>query len=112
MIALAEMWPNLAMAAVILIVGTCFVVAMSRRNAGHGNKSRSWIIPLVSLFAGPAIALVWWAADVFIFNPDMYPRDSDAWALLPPIVLIGAFVGVVASVVFAIALNLRLRSDG
>lgn len=107
-IAWVDMRPNLAVATVILIVGACVVVALSRRKDGNGNKSRWWI-PLASLVAGPLIAFGLWAADVFLFNPDMYPTafEGDALATLSRTMISGSFVGVVASVVFAVALKAR-----
>jgi lysylphosphatidylglycerol synthetase-like protein (DUF2156 family) len=103
-----DMRPNLAVATVILIVGACVVVLLSRRKDGNGNKSRWWI-PLASLVAGPVIAFALWAADVFLFNPDMYPTafQGDAMATLSRALILGTLVGVVASVVFAIALKVR-----
>ena len=103
---------HLAVATFILIVGACVVVLLSRRKNGNGNKSRWWI-PLAALVAGPVIAFGLWAADVLVFNPDMYPTpfQGDAMATLSGTMVIGSFVGVVASVVFAIALNAQRRSD-
>lgn len=68
-----------------------------------------WWIPLASLAAGPVIAFAFWAADVFVLNPDMYPTafQGDAMATLSRTMILGTFVGVVASVVFAIALKVR-----
>ncbi len=107
-IAQVDMRPNLAVATVILIVGACVVVLLSRRKDGSGNKSRWWI-PLASLVAGPVIAFGFWAADVFLFNPDMYPSafQGDAMATLSRVMVIGTFVGVASSIVFAVALNAR-----
>ena len=42
------------------------------------KKSRSWI-PLASLVAGPVLAFAFWAADVFLLNPDMYADTDHAW---------------------------------
>ena len=49
------------------------------------------------------------AFSVFLFNPDMYPTafQGDAMATLSRALILGALVGVVASVVFAIALKVR-----
>ena len=111
-IAWVDMRSNLAVATVILIVGACVVVLLSRRKAGNGKKSRRWI-PLASLVAGPVLAVGFWAADVFVFNPAMYPTafQGDALATLLRIVIMGTLVGVVVSVVLAIVLNVRRRSE-
>ncbi|MAE40173.1 MAG: hypothetical protein CML07_04510 [Psychrobacter sp.] len=107
-IAQVDMRPNLAVATVILIVGACVLVLLSHRKDGDGNKSRWWI-PLASLVAGPVIAFALWAADVFVLHPDMYPTafQGDAMATLSRTMILGTFVGVVASVVFAIVLKVR-----
>lgn len=109
MIALVDLGPNLAMAAGILLWGACIVFAIFRRKAVGGDKRPTWI-PVAALFAGPSIALAWWAADVFVFNRD-YLLPSDGWALLPPILIIGTFVGVISAVAFAVAVYLLPRSD-
>jgi len=64
---------------------------------------------LVLLFAGPLLAFGFWAADVFLLNPGMYPSafQGDAMATLWRVMAIGTFVGVVVSILFAIALNAR-----
>jgi len=110
-IAQVDMRPNFAVATVILIVGACVVVLLSRRKDGNGNKSRKWI-PVASLVAGPVIAFGLWAADVFVFNPEMYPTafQGDALATLSRTMILGTFVGVVVSVVLAIVLSARRRS--
>ena len=108
MIAWVDMRLNLAVATVILIVGACVVVLLSRRKDRIGIKSRMWI-PLASLVAGPVFAFGIWAADVFMLNPDMYPTafQGDAMATLSRTMILGTFVGVVASVVFVVVLNMR-----
>ena len=111
-IAWVDMRPNLAVATVILIVGACGVVLLSRRKVGKGNKAHWWL-PLAALVAGPVIAFASWAAEVFVFHPDMYPAafQGDAMATLSGTMIIGAFVGVVAAVAFAVALNARRGSN-
>ena len=78
----------------------------------RSNKS-SWCVPLVSLVAGPLLAFGFWVADVFLLNPDMYPSafQGDAMATLWRVMAIGTIVGVVVSVVLAIAFGLKHRSD-
>jgi purine-cytosine permease-like protein len=109
--AFVDMRLNLAVATVLLIVGAFVVVFLSRRKDRPVNKSGRWII-VASLVAGPVIAFGLWAADVIVFNPDMYPTafQGDAMATLSGMMIIGTCVGVLASVVFAIALNVRRRS--
>ena len=111
-IAHVDMRPNLAVATVILIVGACVVVLLSHRKDGDGNKSRWWI-PLASLVAGPLLAFGYWAADVFLLNPGMYPSafQGDALATLWRLIALGTIVGVVASIAFAAALKARGRVD-
>ena len=110
-IAWVDMRPNLAVATVILMVGACVVVLLSRRKPGNGNRSSSWI-PLASLVAGPVLAVGFWAAEVFVLNRDMYPTafQGDAMATFSRVMIIGTFVGVVVSVVLAIVLSARSRS--
>ena len=102
-IAWVDMRPNLAVATVILIALACAVALLSRRKGEDGNKSRWWI-PLASLVAGPVIAFGFWAADVFVLHPDMYPTpfQGDAMATLSRVMIVGTFVGVVVSVIFAL----------
>jgi hypothetical protein len=104
-----SMLPNLAMAAVILAIGTMVLFWMPSRQPAPTSKSRSWI-PLAALAAGLAITVLLWVAAV-AFNPEADPHISDRWALLPPMLLIGTFVGVIASAVFAVALRLRPSGD-
>ena len=107
-IAWVDMRLNLAAATVILIVGAGVLLLSSRRQDGNGKNSRMWI-PLVSLITGPVIAFGLWAADVFVLNSEMYLSafQGDAMTALSRVMIIGASVGVVASVVFAVALNAR-----
>jgi Na+/proline symporter len=88
---------------------TCSTDSFQTRRS-PSNKSRWWI-PLASLVAGPVIAFALWAAEVFVLHPDMYPTafQGDALATLSRVMIIGAFVGVVASVAFAAVLNARRR---
>ena len=102
MIALAPMRENLVMAAVILACATAYVLWSARRQPGRGGRRRTWL-PVVALLAGPGVTLFGWAADV-VLNPPVVMSDS--WALLPPMLVIGTFVGVVSSVVFALTLRL------
>jgi hypothetical protein len=78
----------------------------------RSNKSRWWI-PLASLVAGPVLAFGYWAADVFLLNPGMYPSafQGDALATLWRLMALGTIVGVVASIAFAAALKARGRVD-
>ena len=111
-IALVDMQMNLVVAMVVLIVGAGVVVFLSRHTAGNVGNARLWI-SLSSLVAGPVIAFGLWAADVFVLNPDMYPLafQGDALATLSRIMILGALVGVVAAVVFAVTLRRGRRND-
>ena len=66
-----------------------------------------------SLVAGPVFAFDLCAADVFVFNQEMHPTafQGDATATLSSMMVTGTFADVVASVLFAMALYARLRSD-
>ena len=68
---------------------------------------------MASLVAGPVIAFGFWAADVFVLNPDMYPTafQRDALATLWRLMALGTIVGVLASIAFAAALKARGRVD-
>ena len=110
-LAWVDMRANLALATVILVVGACVVVVLSRRRVGNGVSSHRWI-PLGSLVGGPVIAFGFWAVDVFVLSPEMYPTafQGDAMAMLSRIMVIGTVVGIVSSIVFVIALTARRQS--
>ncbi len=78
----------------------------------NGKRSRWWM-SAASLVAGPALAFGFWAADVFLLNPDMYPSafQGDALATLWRLMALGTIVGVLASIAFAVALKARGRAD-
>lgn len=59
------------------------------------------------------LAFGFWAADVFLLNPGMYPSafQGDALATLWRLMALGTIVGVVASIAFAAALKARGRVD-
>ena len=77
------------------------------------NERSRWWIPCVALVAGPVFAIGFWAVDVFLLNPDMYPSafKGDALATLWRLMALGTIVGVFASIAFAAALKARGRAD-
>ena len=68
---------------------------------------------MASLVAGPVIAFGFWAADVLVLNPDMYPTafQGDALATLWRLMALGTIVSVLASIAFTAALKARGRAD-
>jgi hypothetical protein len=109
MIALADMRPNLTMAAVLLVAGVAYVLFLSRRNRG-GAKSARWI-PWATLVAGPLAGLLFLGVDVHVANPTNYPLPGDSTGLRGAVLLIGTFVGCVGALVFGVVLYLRKRSE-
>lgn len=109
MLAFVDMRPNLAMAATVLLIGGLCVYALSRRSGSKGTCARYWIC-LVALIAGPIVAFLWWAVGVFLLDRELLA--ADAWALLPPVMLIGTLVGTVSAVVFGLILRCRSGSGG
>jgi hypothetical protein len=105
---LSDMRPGLMAAAILLAIGALVVLSMAGRNTEGRRNGTRWI-PLASLFAGPGITLIWWAADVFVLNRNSYLLPSDAWELLLALMAIGIFVGVVSAFVFGICLHLQSR---
>lgn len=108
MIALTDMRPNLAIAALLLVAGVAYVLFLARRDHS-GSKSARWI-PWASLVAGPLAGLVFWSVDVYLAHPTLYPLSSDSTALLGAVLVIGTFAGCVGALVFGTALHLRYRS--
>ena len=68
---------------------------------------------MASLVAGPVLAFGFWAADVFLLNPGMYPSalQGDALATLWRLMALGTIVGIVASITVAAALKARDAVD-
>jgi len=94
------------MAGFMLVVGTCILLVVSRPKSQSDSKSRRWI-PLVALFSGPAMVILWFSIEIGIMYRDNRVLAGDAWAMLPPVLLIATFVSVVASIVIAVALYLQ-----
>lgn len=111
-VAWVDMRANAAAAAAILIAVAFALVVLSRRQPHQTHKSRWWI-PLASLAAGPVIAFLFWVADVFVINADMYPTafKGDALATLWSVIILGSFVGLCTSIVFAFVLNWKHGSN-
>lgn len=65
----------------------------------------------VALLAGPVVTLVAWAAP-FIVPEWRYAHPSDAWAVLPPLLVIGTLVGIVAALVFGLATSVSRSRAG
>lgn len=106
-IALADMRPNLVIAALLLAAGVAYVLFLARHDRG-GSQSARWV-PWASLVVGPLAGLVFCAIDVFILNSAHYPLPGDSIALLGPVLLIGTFAGCVWALVFGAALHMRRR---
>jgi len=94
------------MAGFMLVVGTCILLVFSRPKLRSDRKSRSWI-PLVALFSGPAMVILWFSIDIFVVHRNNPVLAGDAWAHLPPVLLIATFVSVIASIVIAVALYIQ-----
>ena len=62
---------------------------------------------MIALVAGPIVGIGWWVFDVLVLAPEFYVFPSDRFDVLSPMLLIGAFVGVVAALAFAIVYRLR-----
>ena len=92
----------------MLVIGICILLAVSRPKSQPDKMSRRWI-PLVALFSGPAMVTLWFSIEFFVVHRNNRVLAGDAWALLPPVMLIATFVSVVASIVIAVALYLQAR---
>ena len=92
----------------MLVLGTGILLVVSRPKSQSDEKSRHWI-PLVALFSGPAMVILWFCIDIGIIHRDNRVLAGDAWAMLPPVLLIATFVSVIASIVIAVALYLQTR---
>jgi hypothetical protein len=103
-----DMWPNVRGAGIMLVIGICILLAVSRPKSQPDKMSRRWI-PLVALFSGPAMVILWFSIEFFVVHRNNRVLAGDAWALLPPVMLIATFVSVVASIVIAVALYLQAR---
>jgi hypothetical protein len=105
LLAMADMRGNLIAAGVVLAFGLVLLRLLSPNSVR--SKSHIWV-SVVALIAGPIVGIVWWALDVFVLAPELYIFPSDYLEVLPPILLIGTFVGVIAALAFALAYRVRL----
>ena len=98
---MADMQLNFAAAMVVLLAGLCVLVMVSLRSESKTSRLRLY---LAALFAGPMIAVAFWALEVFVLNPEMYPTAfaGDALATLGSTVLLGTFVGVTTACLMAV----------
>ncbi len=107
----ANMKDQLVGVAIVLLIGTLIVVAMARAHSGATARSYRWI-PIASLIIGPVLAFLGVAiAALLAARRSDRIAVSDAWAALPPVLLIGTIGGVAASVTFTIALRLTARRE-
>ena len=74
-----------------------------------GRQSHIGWFPLVALVSAPIVAVCLWALQVFVITDEYYRFPSDAWAVLPPVMLIGIMVGTISSIAFIAAALLRSR---
>ena len=105
LIAMVDMRGNFIAAGVILAIGLVLLRLLPPKAVLA--KSQIWI-PVVALIAGPILGICWWAIDVFLLSPDLYVSSSEYFEVLPPILIIGTFVGVVTALAFALVYRLRL----
>ena len=101
MLALTDMRRNLLEAGVILVIGICILLVVSRPHTQSDKKSRNWI-SLIALFSGPAMVILWFAIEIFVVHRNNRVLAGDAWAMFPPVLLIATFVSVVAAIVISI----------
>ena len=101
---------NLIIAAIILLIGGC-ALRLKARSTTLKQRRDGRLIALIAFMLGPLLAAIYWAIEVNLLDPSTYERHpEDAWALLPPVMAIGIFVGVVSAFGFLIILGLRTPS--
>ena len=101
---MVDMRGNFIAAGVTLAIGLVLLRLLSPKAVLA--KSQIWI-PVVALIAGPIMGIYWWAIDVFLLGRDLYVSSSEYFEVLPPILLIGTFVGVVTALAFAVVYRVR-----
>jgi hypothetical protein len=104
----APMRGNLIAAAIVLLIGMLFVALMVRIRTS-GARSLRWM-PIATLIIGPVLSFLFVAITALVVSRrGNQLQVEDVWAALPPVLIIGAFAGVVASVAFSAALRIAER---
>jgi hypothetical protein len=106
MFAMTDMRANVAAAAVLLL-GVLVLVAVRSSRATGGHR---WMLAAAAFLGGPAVAMTFWAIDVF--TAEEYITKQDRFKDLWPFLIIGGVVGTATA--FAITIGNvvgRMTSD-
>jgi len=76
----------------------------SLRRGPEPRQSPAWriVAPIVVFLAGPAIVVVFWALEVYVFDKDLYITSYERIDELMPALPIGFCVGAVAALIVTI----------
>lgn len=106
LLALADMRPQIAAAAVVLVLGVTLIGSLQSPAAPSRDRIG---IPVVAFLCGPMTAILWFAADVFWISPESYLYLSDYLETLLPVVVIGLAGGSVGAAAFLAGLWIGAR---
>ena len=96
LLAMHDMRGNLILASTFLIIG---VVILRFLNSQTGTRVPRRSLVITTFLCGPAVAIVFFVADVFWLAPYSYVLESDYIESSGKILLIGLFVGGIGSAV-------------
>jgi hypothetical protein len=88
----------------VALAAACWFLFRPRApNAKHDERSRSqaWsaIVPVVALLAGPVVASLFWALDVYVFDRQSYATADTRIEMLPQFLNIGIIPGIVGCLI-------------
>jgi hypothetical protein len=106
LLALTDMRPNVATAAVILVLGVA-LIGWLQSPAAPARDRRG--VPLVAFLCGPTVAFLWFLADVYWMSPASPIYLDDYLGSLFPMLLIGVTAGAVGAGAFWVGLCIRAR---
>lgn len=103
-LALTDMRPQFFGASIALVLG--LVVLRLARKPGSTTSRFPWLA-IIALFASPVLAVGGVAVAMSVFTPEFHQWPGDYLAMIPPVLLIGTLVGVIAAVALGIESRMR-----
>jgi hypothetical protein len=69
------------------------------------SETWRWLWPVLALLAGPTLATLFWALDVYVIESQFYVSSYERMEVLPPVLVIGSVAGIIGCVIVILRLE-------
>jgi hypothetical protein len=107
---MASLRPPEFVAMIVIVAAAFWFLFRPRTSAVKDEQRKHWqiwpgIAPLVALLAGPAIATLFWALDVYVLEKRFYVTSYERIEVLNPALAIGVIGGVIGLLIVLVRRN-------